>query len=274
MILRYLVLGSMVVFAQEARDYERTMGRWTRQLAPQLIQFAGPADGTKVLDYGCATGGVALRVAAKFRNANVVGVDVPPAFIEFARTQTASAKVRFDTADLIRLPYANGEFDATLSVSAISAAADPGRAVAEMKRVTKPEGIVAAAVWDYGGMMQPLQLFWNAAIALEPTLTPADGANTPFSKKGQLQELWQSAGFRDVVEQPLELDLTFNSFDDYWSVFLTGQGAAGAWLTAQPQEKRNAIRERLRARVLGSRADGPFTLRARAYAVKGVVRYD
>jgi SAM-dependent methyltransferase len=272
---RLLVLGAALVFAQPpdaARDYERFMGRWTRALAPELIRFAQLSEPVKILDYGCATGGLALRLGARFPKAEVTGADPSEVFTAWATTQTPRTTVRFQTADLIKLPYRNGEFDATLSIGAMGTVSDAYRAIGELRRVTRPEGVVAAAVWDYGEGMQPLHLFWEAAAAVDPGLKPADSAETPFSKQGQLAALWKENNLRDVEEQALVVELGFGSFDDYWSPFLLGQGAAGAWLAAQPPEKRDAVRERLRARILGSRADGPFTLKARAWAVRGIAR--
>ena len=107
---------------------------------------------------------------------------------------------------------------------------------------------------------------------LEPAREPADGANTPFSKQGKLEELFNGSGLRDVTARALEVDLPFRDFDDYWSALLNDPGGAGAWLSAQSDATRNSVRDRLRARVIGSRADGPFTLHARAWAVKGIAR--
>jgi SAM-dependent methyltransferase len=159
-----------------------------------------------------------------------------------------------------------------LSILAMSSVADPHRAIGELRRVTRPEGVVVAAVWDYGEGMQPLHFFWEAAKTVDPALAPADSPDTPFSKQGQLALLWKENNLRDVEEKAIAIELSFRSFEDYWSGFLAGQGASGAWLAAQPEIKRNAVRERLRARILGSRPDGPFTLKARAWAVRGVVR--
>ena len=276
MIARYLLLGTALLYAQTdttGRAYDKLEGRWNRALAAELIPWAAPPETTKFLDYGCTTGAVALRLGVKYPLSEVVGLDPDPAYVQRASLQTARAKVRFQAGDLIKLPFRSGEFDSTFSIGGISRASDPNQAISEMKRVTKPEGLLATAVWDYGANMLPLNLFWNAATSVDPALSPADGANTPFSKKGQLEELWIAAGLRDVAARSIEVQVPFNNFDDYWTPFLNDPGAAGQWLRAQTEEKRNAVKARLRERVLGTLADAPFTLRARAWVVKGIVRY-
>ena len=269
-VLRYALLCAASLFSQEARDFERFAGRWNRALAPELIRFAGLSDGARILDYNCGTGAVALRAAARFPKAEILGIDPSTAYVEYARTQSPRATVRFQTTpDLFHLPFPNGEFDAALT---IALPPDARQALLEMLRVTKPNGIVAAAVWDYGDGMQPLDLFWDAALAVDPNVARADGPSTPYSKQGQLAELWRSVNVRDVEERVVEVEISYSSFDDYWSPFLAGQGIAGAWLMSQPEAKRSAVREALRSKLLGARGSGPVTLKARAWAVKGIAR--
>jgi hypothetical protein len=148
---------------------------------------------------------------------------------------------------------------------------DPVRAVNEWIRVTKPGGTVSAAVWDYGQGMEMLRAFWDEATALEPAIGGRDEAHMPLCRRGELAALWTSARLEDVEEVPLVVALQFESFDDYWAPFLLGQGPAGAHAAALPQDGQAALRERLRARLLGVRPDGPIEMRARAWAVKGVV---
>ena len=92
-----------------------------------------------------------------------------------------------------------------------------------------------------------------------------------LSRHGQLGELWNKAGLTEVREEPLVIDQTFKSFEDYWDPFLTGAGPGGAYVVSLPEERRRALESRLRERLLGNRADGPFTLKAKAWCVRGEV---
>ena len=83
--------------------------------------------------------------------------------------------------------------------------------------------------------------------------------------------MWRATGLEQVDEQPITIELPFASFDDYWRPFLGGQGPAGAYTNSLTEPRRAALEARLRSRLLGSRQDGPLTLQARAWAVKGIV---
>jgi hypothetical protein len=119
--------------------------------------------------------------------------------------------------------------------------------------------------------MQSLRYFWDEVVAQEPAAAGKDERNMKLSRHGQLGELWNKAGLTEVREQPLVIDQTFKSFEDYWGPFLTGAGPGGAYVVSLPEERRRALESRLRERLLGNRADGPFTLKAKAWCVRGEV---
>ena len=146
---------------------------------------------------------------------------------------------------------------------------DTAAAVREMIRVTRPNGVVAAAVWDYGDGMEMLRVFWDEAVALDPAAAGRDERHMPLSGRGELSAFWRDIGLRNVEEAPLTVDMAFASFDDFWQPFLCGQGPAGAYTSSLPESPREELRARLRARFVG--ADSGFTLEARAWAVRGVV---
>jgi hypothetical protein len=87
----------------------------------------------------------------------------------------------------------------------------------------------------------------------------------PLCRPGELSALWARHGVRDVTEQPITVDTTFPSFDDYWTTFLGGIGPAGAFLQGVPEETRVAIRDRLRERL----GEGEIPLTATAWMVRG-----
>ena len=89
------------------------------------------------------------------------------------------------------------------------------------------------------------------------------------SREGELAALWTESGLRGVEETSLTVQLDFNSFDDYWAPFLTGVGPSGSYVTGLDTDGQNALRERLRQRLLQGNADAPFRLKARAWAVRG-----
>jgi SAM-dependent methyltransferase len=255
----------------EAEAYERFMGRWSRRLAPPFLNFAGLKDGDRVLDVGSGTGALALVVLEDAPASRVVGIDLSPAYVAHARTRLGGGHATFEQGDAQRLRFPDGSFDAAFALLVVNFIPDRVAAVREMARVTRPGGVVAAAVWDYGDGMEMLRAFWDEAVALDPASEPRDERNMPACRPGELAALWRAQGLLDVQEKPLVIPMTFSSFEDFWSPFREGQGPAGAHVVSLSPGARRDLEQRLRRRLLGSGGDRPIALNARAWAVRGVV---
>ena len=85
--------------------YERFMGRWSRELAPLLVTFAGVRDGDAVLDVGSGTGALTAAVAAVAPSSDIVGIDPAAPYVAFARTRHRRDRVRFEVGDARQLPF-------------------------------------------------------------------------------------------------------------------------------------------------------------------------
>jgi len=258
------------MFAASA-SYERFMGRWSRLLAPLYVGFAGVKNGDRVLDVGTGTGSLVAAVAAKAPASRIVGVDPSAAFIAYARKNTKSDRIRYEVGDAQALKYDDASFDSTLALLVMNFVPDHHKAITEMRRVTRPQGIVSACVWDYAQGMQMLRIFWDEAVALDPAIEPKDERHMKLSHQGQLGDLWKKAGLINVKEEPLVIDQAYSSFNDYWEPFTQGAGPGGAYVVSLPEERRRQLETRIRKRLLGDRTDGPFTLQARAWCVRGEV---
>jgi SAM-dependent methyltransferase len=258
------------MFAASA-GYERFMGRWSRLLAPPFIAFAGIKNGDRVLDVGTGTGSLAAAVEASMPASEVVGVDPSEGFISYARKNAKSAHVHFEVGDAQALKFKDGSFDNTLALLVMNFIPDHSKAIAEMRRVTRAQGIVSACVWDYDAGMQMLRFFWDEAVALDPAIEPRDERHMKLSRQGQLGDLWKKAGLINVQEAALVTDQAYSSFNDYWEPFTKGAGPGGAYVVSLSQDRRQQLETRMRKRLLGDRQDGPFTLKARAWCVRGEV---
>jgi SAM-dependent methyltransferase len=246
------------------------MGRWSRELAPLLLQFAGVSDDNTVLDVGAGTGSIAAALAS-LSGTRMVGLDPVATYVAFAQTRSQRERTRFVVGDAQRIPFHDRAFDRTLSLLALNFVADPQKAAAEMTRVTRRGGIVAAVVWDYGAGMEMLRLFWDAVVALCPHDAPKDERHMRLCRHGELSALWRSHNLTGITEEALTVKTHFASFDDYWTPFLERQGPAGHYVAALPTSDRDALQHALRRRLIGNEPDRAFTLTARAWAARGVV---
>ena len=251
--------------------YERFMGRWSRLLAPAYIAFAGVKDGDRVLEVGSGTGSLASAVEARMPSSEIVGIDPSEGFIAYAQENAKSGRAHYEVGDAQALRFEDASFDDTLALLVMNFVSDHEKAVREMRRVTRPRGLVSACVWDYNEGMQMLRFFWDEAVALDPSVEPRDERHMKLSHQGQLAELWKKAGLVNVREEPLTIDQAYSSFDDYWEPFTKGAGPGGAYVVSLSEDRCRQLEARLHTRVLGNCADGPFVLKARAWCVRGEV---
>lgn len=251
--------------------YERFMGRWSRAMAPLLVTFAGVRDGDALLDIGSGTGALTAALVEAAPSSRITGVDPAAPYVAFARARHAIDRLRFEVGDAQQLRFVDASYDRTLSLLVLNFIPSPAKALAEMMRVTRPDGVVASAVWDYGEGMEMLRVFWDEAIALRPAAEPRDERHMPLSRKGELGVLWRAHRFREVSEQALTIQTRFSSFEDYWRPFLDRQGPAGDYVATLTADQREQLRVRLRQRLLGDGPDRPIVLKARAWAVRGTV---
>jgi SAM-dependent methyltransferase len=251
--------------------YERFMGRWSQDLAPLLVTFAGVRNGDAVLDVGSGTGALTAAVAAVAPSSRVIGIDPAAPYVAFAQARHRGDLIRFEVGDAQQLRFVDGSFDRTLSLLVLNFIPDPTKALNEMIRVTRPGGSLSAAVWDYGRGMQMLRVFWDEAISLNPAIDARDERHMPLCREGELGMLWRDHRLQDVSEEALEIRMRFSSFDDYWAPFLEKQGPAGEYVASLRASERERLRLRLRRRLLGDDPDRPILLAARAWAVRGIV---
>ena len=264
--------GSQQPIFSEADAYERFMGRWSRSLAPDLVKFAGVRDGETVLDIGSGTGALSAAVVAAAPSGRVTGIDPSAPYVEHARSSHGSERVTFEVGDAQQMRFAETTFDRTLSLLVLNFIPDAGKALGEMKRVTRKGGTIAAAVWDYGEGMEMLRVFWDEAVAADSAAQSKDERHMKYCRRGEMSALWREQGLTDVVEEGLTIPTRFASFDDYWSPFLAKQGPAGAYVASLSPAARDGLRERLRRRLVGNGPDSGFTLHARAWAARGRVQ--
>ncbi len=258
-------------FSGDAETYEQLMGRWSRRLAGPFIDFVGVQDGDAVLDVGCGTGSLTLAVAARAKVTAVTGIDLSEAYIAFARGCTDDERITFDTGDASALPYPDGAFDRVVSMLVLNFVPDAAAAAAEMVRVTRSGGTVAAAIWDLRGGLLIFRMFWDTAAAQDAEAASARARNFagPFTRPGEMAAAWTDLGLGDVVQDSVTIRMEFESFDDYWRPFLGKTGPAGTYVAGLTETQREALRSRLRAAYEAGDPDGPRSFAATAWVCRG-----
>jgi len=250
-------------FAVAAESYDRYIGRYSRLLAPKFLEFAEVASGP-VLEVGCGPGGLTAVLAARFGAASVAAVDPSEPFVAACRQRVPGADVRLAGGEA--LPFGDGAFRAALSQLVLSFVRQPDKLPAELARVVRPGGVVAACTFEADGFALA-RAFWDAALRFDPSAP--DDASIPFRRKPELQALFDRAGYREVKTGVIEVEAGYADFDDFWAPFAFGIGPAGVYLEAQTEERRAGLRDACFERL--GRPAGPFRLPARVIAIRALV---
>lgn len=249
--------------------YEPYVGRWSRLVAREFIDWLNVPPSHRWLDVGCGTGVLAECILAHTNPTEVHGIDPAEGYLAVARNKVRDARARFDVGDARKLALESHGYDVVVSGLVLNFIPDINTGISEMVRVTRAGGVVAAYVWDYAGKMELMRYFWDAAVELKPEDAKRDeGRRFPTCQPTPLKELFSGAGLSDVQVRSIDVPTHFYDFDDYWTPFLGGQFPAPDYAISLSQEDRAMLRERIRE-TLPIEADGSIKLIARAWAVRG-----
>lgn len=248
------------MFQVAAEAYDSYMGRYSIPLAPLFAEFAGIPSGGSALDVGCGPGALTGELVTRLGPPAVTAVDPSEPFVEAARERHPGIEVRLAPAE--QLPFSDDSFDASLAQLVVHFMANPALGIAEMARVTRRDGVVAACVWDHGGEQGPLSRFWQIAGELDPDVE--DESDLAGAREGHLGELFREAGLHDVEESVLTVTVEHASFGEWWEPFTLGVGPAGSYVSHLDPERRHRLREACSAAF----PDG-VTVNASAWAARG-----
>jgi ubiquinone/menaquinone biosynthesis C-methylase UbiE len=247
--------------------YERSMGAWSRPAGEVFLDWLAPAPGLRWIDVGCGNGAFTEVLLRHCAPAEVQGIDPSEGQISYARTRPGVRGAAFRRGDAMVLPFQADRFDAAAMALVIFFVPEPAKAVAEMARVVRPGGLVAAYAWDFPGggfPFDPVQQELRA-LGFTPPLPP----HAEASRAEALRALWEGAGLEAVETRAITVQRRFESFDAFWAAT---QAASSLRTTIEAMTPAQAARVEagVRARLPADGA-GRILHRARANAVRGRV---
>lgn len=249
-----------------AEVYEKLMGRWSRQVGDEFLDWLDAPKGMKWLDVGCGNGAFTERLISRCAPTEVIAIDPSHEQLAYARTRRGTEVAKFQSGDAQKLPFAEREFDAAVMALVISFLPDPTQAVTEMVRVVRPGGWVATYMWDSLGNGSPAAPIFAAMKALGiPYSRPPSIA---VSQRDALVALWEKAGLKAVEGHAIRTLISYDDFDDFWNSGFSRVGPlAKTWNKMTP-----GTREQLQAhlrKTMATSSDGRVTYQVVANAVKG-----
>ncbi len=257
--------------ANDGGAYERFIGRWTRRLAARVADLAPPEGEGPLLDVACGTGSMAISLAEREPSRHIVGIDVAQPYLDFAVDRDEARGIEFRKMDAQSLAFDDDSFAAAYATIALNFFADPLAAAREMRRVVMPGGLVAVAGWDFRGGLVYQRMLWDTAAGVDIGAQKIRDRlfSHPLAKPDGLNDLWAEAGMSGIEKQSVTIRMDFQSFDDYWSPLLGGQGPVGGYVAGLPEEMQGRVREAVRLAYLSGDDDGPRSLTATAWLVTG-----
>jgi SAM-dependent methyltransferase len=252
---------------EDGDAYERGMSPWSRLAGEKFLEWLARGPGLRWLDVGCGTGTFTELIAERCAPIEVHGVDPSEGQLATARKRRGACNVAFLQGDAMALPFEPQRFDSAVMALVIFFVPDPAKGIAEMARVVRPGGMVAAYAWDVLGGGFPFDPIWEEtrAAGITPLLPP----NPSAGGLEALRALWTTAGLEAVETREIVVERTFSTFEDYWATS-TITGGVRPPLEAMSVEERDKLKARVRAR-LPTDSKGRVTWSARANAVKGRV---
>jgi ubiquinone/menaquinone biosynthesis C-methylase UbiE len=251
-------------------EYDNFMGRWSRQVASQFLDWIQPGQNLSWLDVGCGAGMLAQTVARNCAPSIVTGADPLEKSITAAKQHPDNKGIRFEVGDAQDLPFEDSTFDAVVSGLMIKFVPNKVKAIGEMKRVARPGSVIALYDWDMDSNMNTTRHFWGAVADIIPERMEDRATNrTPMTGIDSIAQIFEAASVTKVQQNTISFTTQFRDLEDYWQPITKNSQNVGRFYQTMTEDQRNAVRERLK-QTLPFAKDGSISFESRAVAVKGL----
>ncbi|PHP64577.1 SAM-dependent methyltransferase [Zhengella mangrovi] len=249
------------------QNYEHYMGRWSRVIATQFVDWLSPEPQLDWLELGCGTGALTSAILSRCSPKTITITDFSRDFVEHTSGLISDSRAVFEIADAQSLRFPDATFDAVASALTLNFIADMALGLSQMRRVAKPGGVIAFYVWDYpGGGMGFIDAFWKAAVSIVPAASSLDEARRfPFCSEDGIKDLCDTAGLGDFAISAIETETEFADFEAFWRPFTLGAGPAPGFCRSLTDRKLAELKDTL-GTMVGN--EGPIRMPARAWAVQ------
>lgn len=222
------------------------------EIGETMLDRTGPVSGERVLELACGPGGLGLAAAARVApGGEVVLSDVAAEMTAIAARRASAAGLTNVSAcvlDLEDIARPDESYDVVLCREGLMFATDPARALLEIRRVLRPGGRLAVAVWGPRDRNPWLGVVFDAVSAQLERSVPPPGVPGPFSLSdaGRLEQLLHDAGMTGVAIAELAVPLEAGSFEEWWARTTALAGPLAGILATLPDPVVEGITERLR----------------------------
>jgi SAM-dependent methyltransferase len=220
-------------------------------LTARMLELALPRPGDRVLELACGAGGLGMAAAQLVAPGGAVvlsdGVDEMTSIAASRADALGLANVTTCVLDLDDIEQPDQSYDVVLCREGLMFALDPAGAAREIRRLLRPGGRFAIAVWGPRRRNPWLGLVFDVVSAQIGAPLPPPGMPGPFSLEDadQLARILSDAELADVVVSEFPVCTTAGSFDEWWSRTRALAGPLTGILASLPADGANALRSRL-----------------------------
>ena len=245
---------------QQKKSWNKFSGGWKKwdeltmnflkPMGDEIIASISPSGTNKILDIAAGTGEPGLTIATMLQGGTVSITDLSEDMLAIARDNAALrgiSNIETKACDVCELPFTDNSFDAISCRFGFMFFPDMQLAANEMARVLKPDGKIATSVWNI-----PEKNFWVTAIMgtinknMElPPPPPGSPGMFRCAKPGLMKEIFEKAGFKNIVEKEVPTKLSSGTVETYWNMMTE----VGAPIVAALSKADDAMQQRIKKEV-------------------------